>query len=1048
MKIVFNSIVVLSIISAALFAAPSGILKDISFCASFDESAKPEYSLGSPVFKPKERNAQIVYTAGKNGKGLLVDKAQNATAVQYYAAGIVDASAGTIAFWVLPSDDSGVIQAFNCEGFIVTTKQNRINFWSYTGDWKNRADTYDPAANNAFFKNEWVHIAVTWDKESGQKIIYINGKKIAFAKGKFPEKPYTPNDSWMNIGGSRPGSGTANDLSGVIDEVAVWKRQLSDDEIATIAANWVPDRNDLLADGDSGTMLKDAAIGYASKNAGDGLYFLDQAVTVLVPITNNTSERNLHAEYQVIDHYGVVVSKSEKDISLPSRNGIMDAFTCQVNKYGMYRIRLILTGDKKEKGKDVATFAVIPKGLSERATRDESFYGTHPKYYGASVRPELWGKDIKKDEYHLDIVCKLGLRWARSHDVLQTTQWYRVEKERGKFDYTISDGVITALKGKDLRMMGSLFATPLWASKNESVHGFHTTEVPPDWNEWERYVRNTVTRYKEYVRVWEVWNEPDAGKKWWGGTPAEYVELLKRSYTVIKSIDPSLEVVGGVISSWINLEAFPTEIFKLGAAKYMDTLSIHWKTKMGDNVMDGIKVFDDFHAYMKKHGPDRPIMNTEGGIWSTSFFSDLDCEGLPPVANRQPPYEQYRDAADNIVKACSIMQSEHVKKYFLYFFRGDGANFAKANLGETYYREMHWDFGAGPFDSAPKPLFIAYAFHAFMLDDMKFSKRLSKDDAVWCFTYANDDHATAVLWAETGMKNIDVTLPLDAAGLTAQNIMLNEKKIQSDGSTITLRLGTEPLYLTGKIDCRKIEAAFENASYDRKLLASMTAKPDVPDAMRSVKGFAQAREARTDGWKNIDIRPFCNMGFYDEKAGDGIGGWTDQGALNNIDGIPTGMQTYYHVPIDIIDPDKNSGRSCIVLQSKETPALPLSAGPIPVNAQAAAIYFTHSCAWAKAGDTIASYAIRYADGSTRDIPIIVNDNTTDWWMKPVSEEKSVPFLVRVKRTSVPGNAQNERFIRIFEWLNPEPAKQIASIEFTSRNGTGIPILLAITARKD
>ncbi|MBL8994577.1 MAG: hypothetical protein JNM63_14625, partial [Spirochaetia bacterium] len=137
-----------------LFAAPTGILKDLGFYASFNQGAEPEYALGAPVFKPKEKNNfQIVFAPGKSGKGLRVDTNILASPIQYFASGNVDPAVGTISFWIKPSEDRGLFQIFNCEGLIVQAKENRIYFWTYSGDWKNRSDSYEPAANGTFYQD-------------------------------------------------------------------------------------------------------------------------------------------------------------------------------------------------------------------------------------------------------------------------------------------------------------------------------------------------------------------------------------------------------------------------------------------------------------------------------------------------------------------------------------------------------------------------------------------------------------------------------------------------------------------------------------------------------------------------------------------------------------------------------------------------------------------------------------------------------------------------------------------------------------------------------
>ena len=55
--------------------------------------------------------------------------------------------------------------------------------------------------------------------------------------------------------------------------------------------------------------------------------------------------------------------------------------------------------------------------------------------------------------------------------------------------------------------------------------------------------------------------------------------------------------------------------------------------------------------------------------------------------------------------------------------------------------------------------------------------------------------------------------------------------------------------------------------------------------------------------------PRQNMGFQDENADDRIGGWTDQGADNDLRAMVPGVREFAGVSFDIIDPGKNRGKS-------------------------------------------------------------------------------------------------------------------------------------------
>ncbi|HEY4177458.1 MAG TPA: hypothetical protein VGM90_11515 [Kofleriaceae bacterium] len=88
--------------------------------------------------------------------------------------------------------------------------------------------------------------------------------------------------------------------------------------------------------------------------------------------------------------------------------------------------------------------------------------------------------------------------------------------------------------------------------------------VNPD-NYWAAYVAETVTAYSPYVRIWEVWNEPDWTPNYdttlgwataaptkgdlprFNGTIHDYIRMLRVTYVVAKKIDPTAQIaLGGV----------------------------------------------------------------------------------------------------------------------------------------------------------------------------------------------------------------------------------------------------------------------------------------------------------------------------------------------------------------------------------------------------------------------------------------------------------------------------------------------------------------------
>ena len=131
-----------------------------------------------------------------------------------------------------------------------------------------------------------------------------------------------------------------------------------------------------------------------------------------------------------------------------------------------------------------------------------------------------------------------------------------------------------------------------------------------DNNPYALYVYNAVTTYKDYVKFWEIMNEPDldytgSGYKssgepnnWWDNNPPpcdlhnvkapvfHYIRTLRISYEVIKSVDPSAFVTVGGLGYPSFLDALlrntdnpdagkVTGLYPLKGGAYFDVLNFH-----------------------------------------------------------------------------------------------------------------------------------------------------------------------------------------------------------------------------------------------------------------------------------------------------------------------------------------------------------------------------------------------------------------------------------------------------------------------------------------
>lgn len=135
----------------------------------------------------------------------------------------------------------------------------------------------------------------------------------------------------------------------------------------------------------------------------------------------------------------------------------------------------------------------------------------------------------------------------------------------------------------------------------------------------------------------------------------------------------------------------------------------------------------------------------------------------------------------------------------------------------------------------------------------------------------------------------------------------------------------------------------------------------------------------------------CNRVFFDEMAGDGLGGWDDSGE-NDLRNLPTGDFLLRGIPFHFIDPQRDGpnedlrnrwGRpldSCIVLQGAARPQFLQQVADLPVNEKLRQLFFCHTAPWCDGpeGQPIARHVMHYADGTTSELALRKGVHLDDW----------------------------------------------------------------------
>jgi len=291
-------------------------------------------------------------------------------------------------------------------------------------------------------------------------------------------------------------------------------------------------------------------------------------------------------------------------------------------------------------------------------------------------------------------VAQLGVGWAR-----EDFAWPRIEPRAGAWDWRVTDEMVAALGAHDVHILGRLGYSVGWATADPSDGTSDQSMSMPHIAAWERYIRATVTRYRDHVDHWEIWNEPD-NAPFWNGTPdpKAYATLLGSAYRTIKAVDPDAVVLNGGVSPFDT--RFLSGLADAGAWNSFDVLALHpythpTKPEDGQIAASGI-------------GGVRGLLNRYGSkpIWVTEYGWE---SGISPH-NPRGEVDEQRQANYLVRGALHLLAQPEVEKIFWYNFHDDrNDSFGLFRFGNSYT-----DY------SLPKAAFRAYTTLTHQLAGARF----------------------------------------------------------------------------------------------------------------------------------------------------------------------------------------------------------------------------------------------------------------------------------------------------------------------------------------
>lgn len=180
----------------------------------------------------------------------------------------------------------------------------------------------------------------------------------------------------------------------------------------------------------------------------------------------------------------------------------------------------------------------------------------------------------------------------------------------------------------------------------------------------------------------------------------------------------------------------------------------------------------------------------------------------------------------------------------------------------------------------------------------------------------------------------------------------------------------------------------------------------------------------------IDLTKHYTLGL-DEDA-SGVYGYT-------LSALPKGIQKLQNVQYDLRGIVQVSGQ----VFAARNKVFPEAVKGIKVGLKCQALCFLHASRWTEQNGThIGSYVIHYANGQTKEVPILYGVDLRDWlpsW-DPGAAAQGPPVGWHGQN----GNLDIVLFKK--EWHNPLPDVEISSIDMVSSMTDAAPFLVAVTAQ--
>ncbi len=524
-------------------------------------------------------------------------------------------------------------------------------------------------------------------------------------------------------------------------------------------------------------------VGYVSSKPGNIYYAGEEPATVDV-LLHSAADQPSQAtvEYKVENYWGKQVDQGRRVVDLRGEDTRVSLPLFDKDK-GIFRI-LFKAGNSQAE----MVYSVVPPNPHLNSKYPEATLGTDAHLH---------------DPKALAILKRANFNWVLEK---QIARWYMVEGEQDQYQF--DDQSIRNADDARMMVMLQLFnmlphyrSQPWLAPYVVPTTGGKSVRAPGIWKEhkrdeflehWSEYIFTTVDHYKDSIKHWEIFNEPnhELGGNAEGGE--QYGHALKATAEAIRRADPKAKVVG-FAGGGFNREFYDAAV-KIAGADAVDVFSVHF---YGNDEKQFREYADMLAAYKK------PGWNSETGPTCTSFFTTLP--GFAALQRGGYRERELRDlhthtlhSVKNYLQTLSLGKMD---KWFHYFARFTNASPSQPTKWSGNGKEIT------EYDGSLRANGVGLAIASHFLDGAKYEGQVEVDPRLQLSLFQKGDGVVGVCWAQSS-NALTMELPGQGA-LTFYDVMGNPVAGQR------VEVGESPTYFTGKGDAqstRKLLSALKMAA--------------------------------------------------------------------------------------------------------------------------------------------------------------------------------------------------------------------------------------------